>query len=295
VTLTPALAYGFLAGAAAAYCISNLLLARGSAGGLAGAVRSRSYLAGTAGQAAGFLLAFAARRELPLLVVQSGVTVSLALTALARATLARRRLQATEATGVLAVIGGLALAAAAALPGPAADPGTAPLLLVLAVLAACTALLAAPLLDRCGIPDRVRPAVLGAASGLAFGASAIGARVAVGDLLGQQVTPAGLVGLLRTAPGLLAVTLVVAGTVIGQLLLTTALASGALTGPVAAMHVLETAAPALVGVTLLGDRIAPGHAWPATAGVLLAVLGSARLATCDAPQVRGDHARTTPP
>ena len=276
------LAYLLLAGAAIAYCSSNLLLASGSEGGITEAVRRPVYLAGTVAQAVGFGLAFAARRELPLLVVQSGVTASLALTAVVAGLLGRRRLHGAEIGAVLAVVAGLGLAASGALPGPAVDPGTAPLLGCLLALLLSAAALVPGLFDRAGVPAPIRPAVQGVAAGVAFGASAVGARVAVGEILGNDLGPAALGRLMGSAVGLMSLLLVLAGTLLGQVLLTAALSSGALTGPLAAMHVLETAGPAAVGVTLLGDRLVPGRAWAATAGVLLAAFGSIRLAGRDA-------------
>jgi hypothetical protein len=257
-------------------------MAAGAAdGGLAGVLRNRAYLAGTLAQGAGLLLALGARRELPLLVVQSGMTASLALTAVAGALLGRWRLSAARAAGVAAVVAGLALAAAAGRPGHAADPGVLPLLVCLA--AVVVSLLAVPDggLAAIGVPPGLRPAVRGVACGVGFGASAIGARVAVGSILGERAELRDVVPLVTSGTGLLSLALLGGGLVAGQVLLTSALASGAVTGPVAAMHVVENAAPAVVGVAVLGDVVAPGSGWTAALGVALAVAGSIVLAGHD--------------
>jgi drug/metabolite transporter (DMT)-like permease len=284
-----------LAAASVAYAASNLLLARGSVagrersqggrtGGIAATLRQPAYLAGTVGQAAGFLLALGARRELPLLVVQSGVTASLALTAVGGALLGRWRLGWGRTAAVTAVVAGLVLAASAGRPGRAVDPGIGPLVGCLAAVLLSLALLPDRALARVGVPDRLRPAVQGLASGVGFGASAVGARVAVGEVLGATVTPADALRLVTSAVGVLSLVLLVGGVVVGQVLLTAALASGAVTGPVAAMHVVENAAPAAIGVLLLGDVVAPGGGRIAVLGVALALVGSVRLAGHDAPE-----------
>ncbi|MDQ4007609.1 MAG: hypothetical protein M3211_05895, partial [Actinomycetota bacterium] len=62
------------------------------------------------------------------------------------------------------------------------------------------------------------------------------------------------------------------------LLYSVALQRGAVTAATAPMIVAQTAAPALVGVLLLGDDVSPGALPVAVAGLVLTTYGAARLA-----------------
>jgi hypothetical protein len=285
--MTASLDYALLGATSTAYATSNLLLAHGSSTtsargrGMAGVLHHPAYLAGVLGQGVGFGLALVARRNLPLLVVQSGVTASLALTAIGGALLGRWQLTWTRVAGVSAVVAGLALAASAGRPGPAGDPGMLPLLACLSAVVVSLLALPASVLARLGIPARLWPAVQGLASGIGFGASAVGARVAVGNVLGTQVELGDVIRLLTTTTGFCAMLLLAGGLASGQVLLTAALTSNTVTGPIAAMHVVENVAPAAIGVAFLGDVVAPGGGWPAGLGVALAAAGSLLLAGQD--------------
>jgi hypothetical protein len=128
-----------------------------------------------------------------------------------------------------------------------------------------------------------RGRLLASLAGAAFGVSAFAARVLAADPF----------GFWRTAVGLLAAALLVAGTLIAQLLFTSALARGGMTGPSAIMHVVETVGPAVAGVLLLGDAVRPGYAVPAGLALPVALAGCIVLLGSSRPQTRAATAQTS--
>ncbi len=257
------LAYAALAGAVVCYGASSLLLSEGSH-----AVRGGVYLSGLAAQAAAFLLAFLARADLPLLLVQACVSASVAVTALAGQRLGRWRLDRLDLTALAAVVAGIALTGVSSLPTRAVLGGGAPMLVALLVAVAALAT----------VPVPVPASATGALAGLAYGSSAVAARGLAADPLDA----------VRSPTGLLAAAVLVTGLGIGQVLLTvafrrgaagvTAGRSGGVTGPVAAMYVAATVWPALAGLLWLGDAVRPGAGIPAALGVVLALAGTTVLA-----------------
>ncbi|MFZ0161858.1 MAG: hypothetical protein WAL50_22745, partial [Kineosporiaceae bacterium] len=127
---SPGQAYTFLALALLCYGASSLLLSQGSH-----AVRERTYLSGLGFQGAAFLLAFVARAELPLLVVQATVAASVAVTALAGAVLGRWRLTTRDGAALLSVVAGIALVGSASQTGGVVLGEAGPLLVAAAVAA----------------------------------------------------------------------------------------------------------------------------------------------------------------
>lgn len=255
-----ALAVAALAGAVVCYGASSLLLAEGSR-----RVRGPVYLIGLTAQAAAFLLAFLARADLPLLVVQASVSASVAVTALAGQLLGRWRLGTADLAALTGVVAGIAMAGAAALPTRAELAGPGAMAVALLVAVCCLAALAIP----------VPPTATGAFAGLAYGSSALAARALAGDPLAVLGTPGGL----------LAGLVLVSGVAIGQVLLTVAFRRGAgtqdharVTGPVSAMYVAATVWPAAAGLAWLGDRVRPGAGPLAALGVVLALTGTTVLA-----------------
>ena len=68
------------------------------------------------------------------------------------------------------------------------------------------------------------------------------------------------------------------GGAVALLTYSTALQRGTVTQATAPLVVLETVAPAVVGVLMLGDQPRPGWGWVAMVGFLLAVGGAVSLA-----------------
>ena len=71
--------------------------------------------------------------------------------------------------------------------------------------------------------------------------------------------------------------------VLGLLLYAMALQRGTVTVATAAVVVTETLVPAAIGITLLGDRPAPGRTPLAAAGFAITVTGSLLLGTTNTP------------
>ena len=292
-----------LAAAVACYGASSLLLSSG-----ADQIRSRSYLLGLVAQGAAFLLAFVARTQVPLLMVQACVTASVAVTAAAGAAMGRWRLGRSELVALAGVVLGITALGTAARPGPAqALTGTA--------LSACAVVTVLPLLAALPGPGRRASAwLLGALAGIGFGGSAVAARALAGD-------PETSWRLLRTGSGLVAAAVVIGGVLIGQVLLTLAFRSrehpravpsalpsvsdpssasasasasagtraqtsedsSAVTGPVAAMYLTATLWPAVAGLAWLGDAVRPGRGWVALVGLAVALAGAAVLSRAETP------------
>ena len=110
---------------------------------------------------------------------------------------------------------------------------------------------------------------LGSLAGVAFGAAAVASRpLANVDDVHSFVTHPLLY-------------LVIAHSVVGQLLLGLAMQRGSTTAAVAAMDAASAVPAAVIGLVLLGDRIWPGREWLAAVGFLVtlgAVIGLTRYA-----------------
>jgi drug/metabolite transporter (DMT)-like permease len=253
-----------LLGAVLSYGVATLLLSRGAlgGGGIAGALRHPAWLTGVALQAVGFVLAFLARSELPLLIVQPATTASIAVAYALGAALGYWPVRGRDLLGLAMVVVGIAVLGRSALPGPAALPDLVALAVMAVLLVPC-AVWTVRALDPADATATRRGRLLASLAGTAFGVSAFAARVLAADPF----------GFWRTAVGLLAAALLVAGTLIAQLLFTSALARGGMTGPSAIMHVVETVGPAVAGVLLLGDAVRPGYAVPAGLALPVALAG----------------------
>ena len=111
--------------------------------------------------------------------------------------------------------------------------------------------------------------VLGSLAGLAFSAAAIAARPLAGEHSAADVCANPLLYLL------------VAHSIVGQLLLGLAMQRGSTTAAVAAMDAAGAVPAAIVGLLLLGDQIHPGREWLAAVGfvaTLASVIGLTRYA-----------------
>ncbi len=247
-----------LAGAVLCYGVAGDRLSVG-AQGAGPALRSRAWWTGTGLQAGAFLLALVARRELPLLVVQSAIVAALAVTAVLQRITGTRRWGLGEAVAVAGTIVGLALLSAATLPGPAVVRGGA----VLGWLAAGLVVAAAGVLAPPGTW------VAGTLAGVGFSVGAVGARVLVSDLPARwwQVWDLPAVTWLAGA-------LTAGGLLLGQLHLTRGLAGSPPVPVLAVMYVVSTIVPAALGHWLLAEGVRPGWGIAAVVGCAVA-LGAA--------------------
>jgi drug/metabolite transporter (DMT)-like permease len=226
----------------------------------------RTYLVGVGFQMLGFVLAFLARRDLPLFLVQAAVAAGLGVTAVFGVVLLKWRLPPAE-LALLALlcfgITGLVIAArpAPSRPvGPVTETGIAVALVAIAVLGFFAVRLH-------GAPGSV---ALGSLAGLCFGAAAVASRPLASVHSWERFITAPLLYLL------------IAHSLVGQLLLGLAMQRGSTTAAVAAMDAAAAVPAALIGLLLLGDEIWPGREWLAALGflaTLAAVLGMTRYAT----------------
>jgi drug/metabolite transporter (DMT)-like permease len=230
--------------------------------------RHKTYLVGLICQFAGFTLAFLARRDLPLFLVQSAVAAGLGVTALLGVLVLKWKLPTAEVAllGMLSV--GLAGLVIAAEPAPSRQLGMAgDIGLTLVLLAIGAAGFFAVRLH--GARGSV---VLGSLAGLAFSAAAVASRpLASADSINDFVTNPLLY-------------LLIAHSVVGQLLLAMAMQRGSTTAAVAAMDAAGAVPAALVGLLVLGDEIHPGREWLAAAGFLMTLVAVIGLSYYAEPQ-----------
>ena len=224
-----------------------------------------TYLLGVGFQMLGFLLAFLARRDLPLFLVQSSMAAGLGVTAVLGVFVLKWKLPPAELALLAGLVVGVAGLIVAAQPAPSRQLGLgAEIGLGVALGAVAVAGFFAVRLR--GSPGSV---VLGALAGIAFGAAAVASRpLANVDDVHSFVTHPLLY-------------LVIAHSVVGQLLLALAMQRGSTTAAVAAMDAASAVPAAVIGLVLLGDRIWPGREWLAALGFLVtlgAVIGLTRYA-----------------
>ncbi|MEU1810055.1 hypothetical protein O7622_28645 [Micromonospora sp. WMMD1076] len=225
----------------------------------------RTYLIGLACQVVGFVLAFLARRDLPLFLVQASVAAGLGVTAVLGVLVLKWRLPAAEVVLLVLLFAGITALVLSAQPAPSRQLGTAGLVgLAVAVVAiGASGFFAARLHGALG------SVVLGSLAGMAFSAAAVAAR---------PLASAGSVEAFVRDPLLY---LLIVHSVIGQLLLGLAMQRGSTTAAVAAMDAAGAVPAAIVGLLLLNDKIWPGREWLAGLGFLVtlaAVVGLTRYA-----------------
>jgi hypothetical protein len=225
----------------------------------------RTYLVGLGCQLLGFILAFAARRDLPLFLVQASVAAGLGVTALLGVLVLRWHLPRAEIVLLTLLFGGITALVIAARPAPSRQVGTAAVVALVVTLAVIAAL-AVFAVRLHGPPGSV---ALGALAGLAFSAAAVAARPLASTRSADD---------LLTDPLLY---LLIAHSLAGQLLLGLAMQRGSTTAAVAAMDAAGAVPAAVVGLLLLDDQIWPGREWLAAIGFLVtlaAVIGLTRYA-----------------
>lgn len=225
----------------------------------------RTYLVGLACQVLGFVLAFLARRDLPLFLVQASVAAGLGVTALLGVLVLKWKLPIAEIALLGLLCGGITALVMAAQPAQSRPMGMTGVI-GLAVTVALIALLGFFSVRLHGALGSV---VLGSLAGVAFSAAAIAARPLAAAHSAAELFGDPLLYLL------------VVHSVVGQLLLGLAMQRGSTTAAVAAMDAAGAVPAAIVGLLLLGDRIQPGREWLAAVGfvvTLASVIGLTRYA-----------------
>ena len=265
----------YLSAMIAAYGVANLLQSSAVArttvhhtfdpGLLLRLAGQRMYLLGLFCQVFGFVLALLARRDLPLFLVQASVAAGLGVTALLGVLVLRWSLPTAEIVLLALLLAGITALILSAQPAHSRPLGTTGLIALGASLAAL-AVLGSFAVRLHGATGSV---VLGSLAGIAFSAGAIAARPLASE---------------HTAAGFLAnplLYLLIAHSIVGQLLLGLAMQRGSTTAAVAAMDAAGAVPAAVVGLLLLGDQIQPGRQWLAAVGflgTLGAVIGLTRYA-----------------
>ena len=203
---------------------------------------SLPFLLGSAMDGLGLIFDLYALRQLPLFEVQGIVNTNLAVTAIFAGLLLRIQLTAKDKVAVAAVVGGLILLGLAAGPeGHGTFSGVGRwVLLGVSLLLAVTALVLG------NIFKGAHAALLGTVAGFLFGVFGLAVRIL------PSIAPAKLV----TDPAAYAA---VIASITGFLFFTTALQRGSVNATAAALVVGETAVPAMIGLTLLGDSARPGY------------------------------------
>lgn len=227
----------------------------------------RIYLFGFAAQIGGFVLAFLARAELPLYLVQAGLSSAVGLAAVLGVVLLGWRILAGE-LGTLAVLTlGLILLLGAAQPSAAHDVPPWVGLGLLGLLGAVTGLA----VFAARLPGPPGSVALGGLAGVAFAVLAIASRpLASGPLLELPWQPLAW--------------LMVAAAVLSQWLLAAALQRGSTTATMASMNATAIVLASVAGLLVLGDQIAADRgAWVA-AGLTLVVGGVVAMAAVAKPQ-----------
>jgi multidrug transporter EmrE-like cation transporter len=239
--------------------------------------RHKAYLVGVACQFAGFALALLARKDLPLFLVQSAVAAGLGVTTLLGVFILKWRLPPAEIGLLVLLCTGVAGLILSARPAEARPLGFVGLLWLIVVFLAIAVLgfFAVRLRGSQG------SVALGLLAGLAFGAAAVASRPVANAPSFERFLADPLLYL------------VIAHSVVGQLLLGMAMQRGSTTAAVAGMDAAAAVPAAIIGLLFLGDGIVPGREWIAGAGflgTLIAVLGLSYYAE---PQHHQTH-RPTP-
>jgi len=244
--------------------------------------RQKTYLLGLLCQVLGFILAFLARGDLPLFLVQASVAAGLGVTAVLGVFVLKWKLPPAEMVLLVLLCAGLAFLVISAKPHPSRQVGTAVEvgLLVVLIGLSVAGFFAARLH---GVPGSV---ALGALAGVAFGAAAVASR------------PLASVNSLDRFVANPLLYLLIANSVVGQLLLGLAMQRGSTTAAVAAMDAAAAVPAAIIGLLFLGDAIRPGREWMAAAGFLVTLASVIGLTFFAEPQhhhqIAGKH-RTPEP
>ncbi|WP_212996479.1 hypothetical protein [Winogradskya consettensis] len=235
----------------------------------------RTYLLGVGCQVLGFVLAFLARRDLPLFLVQASVAAGLGVTALLGVLILKWSLPVAEIALLTLLLAGITALVLSAQPAHSRQLPTSAVV-GLGVAVAVIAVLGFLSVRLHGALGSV---VLGSLAGIAFSAAAIAARPLANEHSAAEVGANPLLYLL------------VVHSIVGQLLLGMAMQRGSTTAAVAAMDAAGAVPAAIVGLLLLGDRIHPGREW--LAGLGFAVTLAAVIALTRYAEPQHHHASRT--
>ncbi|WP_447007500.1 hypothetical protein ACRAKI_13970 [Saccharothrix isguenensis] len=231
----------------------------GGLGLLARLARDRLYLLGFAGQVGGFALAFLARAELPLYLVQAGSSCAVGLATLFGITVLGWRVRTVEVVVLVVMATGLVLLVAAATPSTAHDvpQGLGIVLFGLPIVALVL------------VQRRVKGVVpLATAAGLTFAVVAMTSRTLADEPF-------------LTLPLYPLAWLMIVAALVGQSYLALSLRRGSATSTVATMDATTVVVTSVIGIAALGDRITPGREWWVVLGVGLVVSGVLLLGSAD--------------
>lgn len=221
---------------------------------LARLASDRIYLVGFCAQVLGFGLAFLARATLPLYLVQAASTSAVGVAALIGLVVLGWRVRPAELVVLAVMAAGLVVLVSAAEPSVSAElPTSLGFALVgVVVLVAVASLLVGKLQGAVGA------VALGTLAGVSFAVLAIASRpLAAGPLLEIPLQPL--------------FWLVVVSALLGQTLFATALQRGSSTATAASMDAVTTVFASIVGLAVLGDRVAAGYAGWVVVGLVLVV------------------------
>ncbi|HEV2088718.1 MAG TPA: hypothetical protein VGR21_10430, partial [Cryptosporangiaceae bacterium] len=228
----------------------------------------KTYLVGLGCQLLGFLFAFIARRDLPLFLVQTSVAAGLGVTAVLGVLVLKWKLPAAEVVLLGALVAGLVMLILSAEVSQSQGLGIRGVV-GLAIAVPIVGVLARLAVQLHGALGSV---ALGSLAGVSFGAVAIASRpLASAESWSAFVTNPLLYVLL-------------AHTVVAQLLLGLAMQRGSTTAAVAAMDAAAAIPPSVVGLVFLGDRIAVGREWLAGIGFVVTLGAVILLARYAEPQ-----------
>jgi drug/metabolite transporter (DMT)-like permease len=221
----------------------------------------RLYLLGFSAQVLGFVLAFLARADLPLYLVQAGTTSAVGLAAVVGAVLFGWRIGRAESAALVVLAVGLVLLVGAARPSVSEALPLWAGLILLGVLVAVAALAAVA----ARVPGPRGAVALGVLAGCAFAVLAIASRpLAAGPLLELPTKPLAW--------------LMVAAAVVGQFLLASALQRGSPTATMASMDATGVLLASAAGLLVLGDQVVPGRGPLVGIGLGLVVAGVVAMA-----------------
>ncbi|GAA2506992.1 membrane protein [Winogradskya humida] len=268
----------FLAGMIAAYGVANLLQSMAAARTtvhhtfdpqlLVRLAGHRTYLLGVGCQVLGFVLAFLARRDLPLFLVQASVAAGLGVTALLGVLILKWSLPVAEIALLTLLLAGITALVLSAQPAHSRQLGTS----AVVGLGVAVAVIGVLGFFSVRLHGALGSVVLGSLAGIAFSAAAIAARPLANEHSAAEVGANPLLYLL------------VVHSIIGQLLLGMAMQRGSTTAAVAAMDAAGAVPAAIVGLLLLGDRIHPGREWLAGLGFVVTLAAVIALTRYAEPQ-----------
>lgn len=232
------------------------------------------YLLGLLCQIVGFLLAFLARRDLPLFLVQACMTAGLGVTAVLGVLTLKWRLPRAEVALLTLLCGGLACLVFSAEPAPSRHIG--PTGVALLILALVGVGMAGGFAAR--LPGVRGSMSLGCLAGVSFGAAALASRPLAGAHQVIDVLSDPLLYLL------------ILHSLSGTLLLALGMQRGSTMAAIAGMDTAAAVPPAILGLVFLGDQIVPGREWFAGLGFLVTLAAVLALTRYAQPQPRSEYA-----